>query len=278
MQKFKIFGSVGLLLILFSNAMALADEPALLIKSGTMVKKFTRTQLLKESKPIEVSADPSYPGMKNIYQAVPAKDLFKGIVFSKDATLLFSCLDGFSAPISLERLLNQPKDGATPYIAIEPPQNRWPILKDKDVSAGPFYLVWINPEQSKIGPEEWPYQLAGFEVKESIESQFPGILPDSKLGDRHVVRKGLQVFLKNCFACHTLNGEGTAQMGPDLNLPNNPTEYLKEEYLQKLIRNPQSLRQWPQSKMSAFPESIISNSELSDLISYLKHMSTRKKK
>jgi hypothetical protein len=65
-------------------------------------------------------------------------------------------------------------------------------------------------------------------------------------------------------------------MGPDLNLPYNPTEYLNTNYLEKLIRNPQNLRQWPQSKMSSFPENVISKEEMGNLLSYLTHMSHRK--
>jgi len=57
----------------------------------------------------------------------------------------------------------------------------------------------MSPEKSKIGPEEWPYQLSGFEVKESIEAQFPGILPDMKLAETHEVRKGFQVFFEKLF-------------------------------------------------------------------------------
>ena len=45
------------------------------------------------------------------------------------------------------------------------------------------------------------------------------------------VARGLKLFQKTCFACHTINGEEASKVGPDLNLPMNPTEYFKEGVL-----------------------------------------------
>jgi len=42
------------------------------------------------------------------------------------------------------------------------------------------------------------------------------------------------------------------------------------------VRNPQSVRYYPGSRMSGFPEAVLPNSELEDLIAYLAHMAGRK--
>ena len=47
------------------------------------------------------------------------------------------------------------------WIAIEDPATApWPLLPGKSASAGPFYLVWENPEHSasvaSSGPINWP--------------------------------------------------------------------------------------------------------------------------
>jgi cytochrome c1 len=76
--------------------------------------------------------------------------------------------------------------------------------------------------------------------------------------------------------CHTLNGQGTSQLGPDLNIPFNPTEYLGEKYLRQLIRNPQSLRRWPQSKMAGFSSKDLPDGELDQIVAYLRSMSGQK--
>jgi mono/diheme cytochrome c family protein len=91
------------------------------------------------------------------------------------------------------------------------------------------------------------------------------------------VNQGFTLFQKNCLACHRLNGAGNGQVGPDLNLPFNPTEYFREGYLQRYIRDPQSLRHWPQGKMPGFSASVLPDHELQLLIGYLQHMAQRKK-
>ena len=192
--------------------------------------------------------------------------------------MLFHCLDGFSAPIATAKILNLDRRESIAYLAIEKPGEKWPPLKagEPNKTAGPFYLVWEHPEKSKIAIEEWPYQLAGFEQKPSLESQFPHAAPDPSIAATSPVRAGYGAFMKNCFPCHTMNGEGASQVGPDLNLPHNPTEYLKPDYFALLVRNPQSLRRWPESKMRGFNQTELSDEDLRNISAYLKHMARRK--
>ena len=58
----------------------------------------------------------------------------------------------------------------------------------------------------------------------------------------------------------------------------NPTEYFEANALASLIRDPASVRTWPRRAMRGFSEAAIPDAELSDLIAYLRHMSTRKEK
>jgi mono/diheme cytochrome c family protein len=267
--------ALALTLLIAVSAQA-KSEHQLSIKMQEAKRTFTVSQLLKSKNKttIKIEKDPAYPGQVMKYTAVPASELFNGLEIPTDSTIQFNCLDGFSAPLHRDRLLSTAKDAAIPYIAIE--TKKWPALKNKKVSAGPFYLVWLDPEKSKVGPEEWPYQLAGFEIKPPLRAQYPEIFPDSKLSSDHAANRGAAVFAKQCFACHTMNGKGTSAMGPDLNLPRSPTEYLARGYLEKLIRNPQQLRQWPQSKMNSFGKDVISDTEMSDLIAYLTQMAKQR--
>ena len=133
------------------------------------------------------------------------------------------------------------------YIAIENPKSKWPDLplKPSSGSAGPFYLVWLKPELSGILQEEWPYQVVAFEVKGRLKDLYPRIFPRHQEDAR--VARGLKLFQQTCFACHTMNHEGPSQVGPDLNLPLNPTEYLKESIFPRYIRNPKAIRSSPRS-------------------------------
>jgi mono/diheme cytochrome c family protein len=263
-----------------SSGSASVEEPVLNLTSPEKTLTFTRSQLLSHPAltAIEVTGDPTYPDSKRHYQAVPAAALFQSLKISAEATIQFTCRDGFSAPISRQHLLNQKTSGAIAYIAIEEANKPWPAIRPptKPYSAGPFYLVWVNPKASGIGREEWPFQLTGFEIAKSMRELYPAIFPDSKLAGDHPVVRGFKIFSKTCFTCHTLNKQGRSEIGPDLNWPMNPTEYFQLVSLKALIRDPQKLRSWPQSKMKGFSKEEVSDAELADLVQYLKHMAKRK--
>ena len=84
------------------------------------------------------------------------------------------------------------------------------------------------------------------------------------------------MFSTNCLPCHTLNLAGDAHVGPDLNVPFSPTEYMREDFLRQQVRNPQSLRAWPDAKMPGFDVNALSERDLDDLLAYLYYMAKRK--
>lgn len=271
--------SVFLIFFLFNHCISFSKEATLTIHIGSQLKTYSQSELLKHSKVelIEVESDPAYE-KKIKYKAIKVSELFKGLKIDEDAVIQFKALDGFAAPISKERILNTSQKQSIAYIAVEDPQNKWPILPKHKSSAGPFYLVWKNPELSKISNEEWPFMLASFEVKGTLESLYPNIFPSTYAQKNHDATLGFMLFTKNCFSCHTINKQGASSFGPDLNLPMNPTEYLNEDALKKLIRDPQSVRHWPLSRMNGFSKNAISDKELNQLISYLKNMASLKTK
>lgn len=269
---------VIVLLILLSVAWAQSAEPTLSISASNESRTFSRSELLakKTLRQIEVRADPTYPGQTMHYWGLPVSELFKGIKIPDESVIVFKCTDGYSAPISKERLLNTKPTEAIAFLAIEKPDEKWPAIKSGDTKTpAPFYVVWLNPEKSSIGPEEWPFMLSSFEVKGSMFETFPLIAPSPNVSEK--IGRGFKQFTKNCFVCHTLNGQGTSSMGPDLNIPFSPTEYFNEKYFKVLVRNPQNLRRWPQSKMPGFSPKVISDSELDDLFSYLRHKASNRK-
>lgn len=206
------------------------------------------------------------------YQAVPLADLLRGITAADH--LQFVGTDGFAAEIPAALILNQ--RGSKAWLAIEETRHPWPELPGQHGGAGPFYVVWTKPQAAQVGPEQWPYQLATIRKLDSIAARFPAILPDPALPADSPVRRGLAVFQHSCFACHTLNGVGDAKLGPDLNIPHNPTEYLRADLLRAYIRNPRSLRRWPQARMPGFGLQTLSDADLDALLAYLRHMAQRK--
>ncbi|MBU6417368.1 MAG: c-type cytochrome, partial [Xanthomonadaceae bacterium] len=100
---------------------------------------------------------------------------------------------------------------------------------------------------------------------------------DSSVAGGSEVRHGFDVFKRTCFACHTLNGEGDSKLGPDLNVPHNPTEYIRADLLRAYIRNPQSLRRWPEARMTGYPTTdMLSDADLDAVLAYLRYMAKHK--
>ncbi len=245
----------------------------LVLDLGTGSRTWKTEELLKhpQVQTIQITDDVSYKRNMS-YRAVPLAVLLTGI--KADDHLQAVALDGFAAELAAAPLLNTV--GAQAWLAIEDPATPWPALAEGKPSAGPFYLVWTNPQAGHISPEQWPFQVASIKRLAAVGVRFPALLPDPALAANDPVNTGYALFQKNCLACHRLNGAGDAQFGPDLNIPFSPTEYFGAEFLKRYIRDPQSLRQWPQAKMPGFSTQVLSDEELTLLVGYLKHMAGRK--
>ncbi|WP_426663269.1 c-type cytochrome [Rhodanobacter aciditrophus] len=249
-----------------------AHAAQLRIDTGHGVQDWSSAQLLAraDAREVAIPIDVAYRRAMR-YRAVPLRALLPGL--AKGEHLQFVARDGFVAEMPAGVLLN--RQGAQAWLAVEDPARPWPALAAKADSAGPFYLVWTNPQAAQVGPEQWPYQLASIRVLAGADERFPAIVPHADAGAD--VRRGFEVFKRTCFACHTMNGEGDAQLGPDLNLPYNPTEYLRADLLRGFIRNPQSLRRWPQARMSGFPtQASLSDADLDAVLAYLRYMAKHK--
>ncbi|MFC0349408.1 c-type cytochrome [Undibacterium danionis] len=260
---------LGLMNILFLCA-AMAQEPVLELKTGDKTQHWTRSELLARAKEIDIAKDSAYQRSMR-YRAVSIAQLLPQA--EKYSSVQFVASDGFVANISGSDLAGK----GQAYLAIEPEDQRWPAINPdnpaKTVSAGPFYLVWLTPEAGKISGEQWPYQVAKISVEAPLPERYPQIIPLAGIGASHQQAiRGMHIYIKNCAVCHTMNGGGDATIGPDLNLPFNPTEYFQEKFLRQLIRQPASVRSWKQSLMPSFDEKTISAADLDDLISYFKRM------
>ena len=250
-----------------------ANEPVLTVSIGTEARRFTAAQLLSRRDAVELTipADVSY-GRAMKYRAVPLLPLVSvGPAFD---TIEARAADGFVSQIPLALVEKGAAGGATAWIAIEDPGAPWPVLPGKTASAGPFYLVWENPERSAIGSEQWPYQLASLTEVESPAHRWPQMVVDASVPRDAPARRGQAVFTTQCLPCHRMKGAGAADVGPDLGQPMNPVQYLTAKGLRSLIRDPKSVRTWPQQQMPGFNETMLSEADLDALIAYLAQMAT----
>ena len=103
--------------------------------------------------PIEVAYDKSMT-----YKAVPLLALLGAPNQLGFDTLKAAATDGLVSQIPMSLVKRGASGGAVAWIAIEPPTKPWAKIPKKDISAGPFFLVWQSPK--KIAPGQWPYALA----------------------------------------------------------------------------------------------------------------------
>lgn len=232
---------------------------------------FQSAQLLERAVAVTIHDDVAFHRTMH-YRAVPLLSLLPGL--QPGQHLQFIANDGFVAEIPADVILNE--QGSKPWIAVEDPAQPWPALAEKPKGAGPFYLVWTDPRAAHISTEQWPFELSSIRALRGVDARFPAIVPGSSVPSDSPVRRGFAVFKRTCFACHTLNGEGDSKLGPDLNIPHNPTEYLRADLLRSFIRNPQSLRRWPQAQMPPFPADTLSDADLDAVLDYLRYMAKHK--
>ena len=115
---------------------------------------------------------------------------------------------------------------------------------------------------NSIRSEQWPFQIAKLVSQPSPAARWPALAVDPGLPPTDPIRAGQALFVVQCLTCHKLNGAGAADVGPDLNLPQNPTEYLTPQGLHDLIRNPKAVRTWPAQAMPPFPPDYLSDREI----------------
>jgi len=252
-------------------------DPVLAIVIGTDTRQFARDDLLArpDVANVQIANDVSYNEAMS-YRAVPVAALLAGLNLPTDSVLAAVALDGFVAQLPLDLITNTDPTKPIAWLAIEPADNAWPPLPGKTVSAGPFYIVWAGALSATIRSEQWPYQVAKLVSQPSPAVRWPALGVDAALPATDPVRSGQALFVTQCLPCHTLNGAGDSTVGPELNQPMNPTQYLTPAGLHALIRNPKSVRTWPEQRMPGFPEDQMSDHEIDLVIGYLAYMTARR--
>ncbi|WP_046869457.1 cytochrome c [Microvirga massiliensis] len=224
---------------------------------------------------IQVPADVVYQRTMT-YRAVPLRALLGVDRIPSDQDLQVIGTDGFVTNLPAGLISDTPGAGAAPWLAIEPPNDPWPLTAN-GLAIGPFYLVWLDPAASGVRSEQWPFQVASIRTVPARATQWPQLAVADDLPADSPVRTGQVLFATQCMVCHPMSGAGDATMGPDLNMPHNPTEYFQPWALKAFIRNPRSVRVWSEMKMPGFEEASLSDADLDAIIAYLGYMAARRR-
>ncbi|MGJ4940333.1 c-type cytochrome [Bradyrhizobium sp. HKCCYLS1011] len=251
-----------------------ATEPVLVINNGANEQRFTAAQLLNRPDAVMLSATGDIYHNTVVYRAVPFLALLSNSVDPKFDTVEMEARDGFVSQIPFTLIKRGAIGGSVAYIAVEDPAHPWPPLPQKTETAGPFYLIWDDPEKSEIAREQWPYQLTRVTLVESPVHRWPQIAVPATTAADAPARRGQDVFVAQCLPCHRLNGGGASDTGPDFGRPMFPTQYLTDAGLRAIIRDPKAVRTWPAQQMIGFSKRNISDADLGALVAYLHTMAT----
>ena len=229
--------------------------------SGKLQKNITLKDMKDNLKQHTITFfDPQYSKEKN-YKAFKLKD-FLNMAYgnewmSSDYTdISFKAYDGYDS-ISVTSNLKQ--DGA--YLVFKDlDYEDWEPVSYTKAYPGPFYIVWVNKNQTTKNGYPWPWQLASMNLITFAE-QFPEVVP--KVADKNsTVYKGFELFKTRCVRCHAINREG-GTLGPDLNAPRNILEYRPVDVVKEFIRNTSKFR------FSHMPDhKDLSEEDLDNLIDY----------
>jgi len=263
-------------IVLLNIAPLAAKENILALSFGKGVLNLSAHELLirPDAQTITIPADVSYRRAMT-YRAVPLIALIGDVRKLGIETIEARAKDGFVSQIPVSLVMQGASGGSVAWIAIEEPKAPWPNLPDKQASAGPFYLVWQNPELSNVGSEQWPYALARLTGVENPVRRWGQLGVDPSLASDSKEHIGQASFIKNCIPCHRLNGAGESDTGPDLGRPMNVTAYMTPAGLRTLIRDPKAVRTWPGQQMIGFGADKIPDAEIDALIAFLAYIAKR---
>lgn len=260
--------------VLFLSVFQLAEaKNSLEIILPQKTKTFTLEELKNRAGVVKITVkDPVYKKNKT-YQALELNKVLSMAGWNAEMgdEIAFICMDGYTPTLSAAKL--KERKG---YLAIRDTEaaGGWEKVQQGKamVSPAPYYLVWESTEKPGHDGEEypWPYQLAKIEVIH-FESKFSRLFPTGVARNSDVFA-GFQTFKNQCLRCHSMNLQG-GDLGPELNVPKNITEYWSEKVLQQFIQNPLNFRL--RSKMPPFPE--IQGDKWEQLLSYFKWMREHKK-
>jgi hypothetical protein len=205
------FAVTCLLCFLLLPGLAQADEPTITVTAGNDTRSFTRGELLArpDATTIEVARDVTYR-VPMTYRAAAVASLLAGLTLPSDSVIEAVALDGFIAQLPSDLVFNSEESKAVAWLAIEPADHPWPPIPGKDVSAGPFYMVWTGAEVGSVRSEQWPYHVAKLVSQPSPASRWPALAVNSALPSTDPVRAGQALFVVQCLPCHKLNGAGAS--------------------------------------------------------------------
>lgn len=248
---------------------SLPDASLGFVRDGRRVASLSYRSLAEIASPEVVTTDDPYYGHHKRFRAIELEPLLvRAFGMSREElarkSFVLRATDGYAVPIAGSRLL---EGGA--FVAFDDVDvPGFAPIGPRRVSPAPAYLIWSRSGQSNLETHPRPWQLSSIEIAR-FEDLYPHTVPSGEAADGPATR-GFSLFRDHCIRCHAINREG-GRVGPELNLPQNITEYRPEDQIRAYIRNPRTFRY---GAMPAHPD--LTDADLDALVAYLRAMASRK--
>lgn len=255
------------LLLIGLTHVAGAKEPALVFLAGDQsIAELDTAELAEVSGRNDFHLYDAMHKKQKYFAGIPLLELlghaYGDALFQEDwSSIAFIAEDGYEAVASFSVA---GEEGAV-LVYGDLDTDGWETIDGKGVTPGPYYLVWTEPQQLPKNGYPWPWQIKSIRLLD-FESTYPAIVP-LNVAENSVVDHGYRLFRSRCMSCHSMNRQG-GNIGPDLNAPRSITDYRSKTFLKAFIRSPARFRY---SKMPEFAD--LSDTDLDDLVCYLKYMS-----
>ena len=257
----------ALLFVFLGSANTYSASTSLNLITPNQSKSFDLEQLKAKLKVESFTVnDPVYK-TKKTYEGFSLGDLLKegGLTEAGGDEVVFHCADGYSPTMPFARLKEH-----RAMLAFEEKgaSGGWRKFQQGKawMTPAPYYVVWDTTAEAY----PWPYQVVGIEVI-NFRKTYDKIFPEGAEKTSSVYR-GFEHYRVSCLRCHSINLQG-GEVGPEMNIPKNITEYWEEKTMRAFIRNPGDFR--ARSKMPPFPN--LKDQELDDIVDYLKWARAHKK-
>lgn len=219
-----------------------------------------RSRLKMQTVKIE---DPVYKATKE-FDGFLLEDVLNQVSDGKNLDeIVFTAIDGYSPNMSAQIL----KKHRAFLVFQEHNKPFEKVVQGKQlVDPGPFYVVWEEGLKMEV-TAPWPYQVVKIEAVD-FKKKYPKVYPT---GATEAELKGFHVFKAQCLRCHSINLEG-GDVGPELNIPKNITEYWDLKHLRDFVSKPSRYR--AKSKMPDIKG--MTEADVDHVILYLKKMKSQK--
>ena len=226
----------ALLLVLFACSLGIASGTTSQIKLQTpdRTQAFTLNELQAKLPVTSMEVEDPVYKTKKIYEGFLLTDVFRLMGNAPGDEIAFHCRDGYSPTLSVSK--SAEKKGLLAFREKGAPGGWAKFQQGKTwMTPAPFYVVWNTTEESF----PWPYQLVGIEIIQ-FSKKYDRIYPVGEPKNSAVFR-GFETFKNDCLRCHSLNLQG-GDLGPELNIPRNITEYRDDKILTLFIHDPSAFR------------------------------------